>query len=404
MTFQSSPPRPYRLRKDVKSLATPTDLPIPLSYKYRPNSAAGNYQTEDLYSVPRASLAPSPYSRRPHPFSLMYNNSGSKSDLLSPSRGSSHNDYDIPRSLIDLRRVDSSSSRKSGSQQASNSIANARSDSSLTGQGTNSIIFNHKDSSLSSIPNTVDQAAYLKSEYPDYDVPSRIFKEMYPDYDIPRPHGSTSSESNLLEPTLTAVKHIPPPKDFGVLDSVMAEINDIADVHHHSATVTAQSLPSLIDENDKECHTKPKHVKENSTPAAIFSQVVQDDHQEIGASTVARRNSKESAYDRLSARIALERLRADGIIPPVAVSKSQTKVSCDKGRARSCEELVQDQVPDPRVTCQFDQVIHPPDQVTHLPTDQSHDQVPHPPPDQVMRPPDHLYDISKNFKVITLKK
>lgn len=366
LTFQSSPPRPYKLRNDIKTSLTPSPSHHSPYLGYRPNSAAGNYMVEDLYSIPRSSAAPSPsFIRRPHPFSL----TGSSNLLAAPSVGS-HNDYDIPRSLIDLRRVDSSHSSTHEKTSYSHQ-ANARSESSLTG-ATSSTSQPLKDS-LSSIPNSVNQVAYLKHEYPDYDIPKPSTKD-YPDYDIPKPHSSrvsTTSEPSLPDDDVVVKTQQSSTQYFGVLDSIMSEIDDLAAVHN----INAQSLPSLIDK-DLEEEVKPRHVKENSTPAAIFSQVVP---------LSADENKKEPIYDRLSAKIALEKLKADGIIDATTMAENE-KIATDE-----IDDKIVDKTED---QMESNEVVN--DIGGHKEVMESAEEKRK---EVIARPPDHLYDISKNFKV-----
>lgn len=212
-----------------------------------------------------------------------------------PSRGSSHNDYDIPRSLIDLRNVNNTCTNGGSSTRPASSVTGARSESSLLtgnessfgGGGANHAPPSHQ-ASLSSIP-AVNQISCLRDEYPDYDIPRPQSKD-YPDYDIPKPH--KNDERSALS--------------FGVLDSVMAEIDD----HVAASQKTSSSLPSLIDRDT--LPPSSQHIREHSTPAMN------------GMYTGNTDSNPDPAYDHLAAKIALRQLIADGIIqaPPPEISST----------------------------------------------------------------------------------
>ena len=221
----------------------------------------------------------------------------------------SHNDYDIPRSLLDLRPV---------SSQGVSSLTAAQSENSLIDQTSASA------HSLSSIPGAVagvvNQITALKDEYPDYDIPKPHLKS-YPDYDIPKPHKKFSTKEPL-EGGDTEQRKVNSSKEeeerdreetdgpahalsFGVLDSIMAGIDD--NVAAAQQKTSSSSLPSLIDPagNETMCiKDKPiKHQREHSTPIIL----------EVGKRE-EKEKKKEPVYDHLAAKIALQQLIADGIV------------------------------------------------------------------------------------------
>lgn len=221
----------------------------------------------------------------------------------------SHNDYDIPRSLLDLRPV---------SSQGVSSLMAAQSENSLIGQTSTSA------HSLSSIPGAIggviDQINALKDEYPDYDIPKPHIKS-YPDYDIPKPHKKFSTKESFevegCDPEEEKVRKGVEERNseetdgpthalsFGVLDSIMAGIDD--NVAAAQQKTSSASLPSLIDpaSNQTTCiKDKPiKHQREHSTPIIL----------EVGKREEEDKK-REPVYDHLAAKIALQQLIADGIV------------------------------------------------------------------------------------------
>ncbi|XP_019850764.1 PREDICTED: uncharacterized protein LOC109581247 isoform X2 [Amphimedon queenslandica] len=303
-----SPSNGYRLLVKKGTPSPPLHKRSSSPY-YRPNSAAASssHHIEDLYSIPRPSPSPG-FLRRPHPFSRHHS---ARSEFLIPSRCSSasHNDYDIPRSLLDLRPV---------SSQGVSSLTAAQSENSLIGQTSTSA------HSLSSIPGAIggviDQINALKDEYPDYDIPKPHVKS-YPDYDIPKPHKKFSTkESSEVERGDSEEGKVRKEVEereseetdgpthalsFGVLDSIMAGIDD--NVAAAQQKTSSSSLPSLIDPASNEntfTKDKPiKHIREHSTPIILEA----GKREEEG-------KKKEPVYDHLAAKIALQQLIADGIV------------------------------------------------------------------------------------------
>ena len=302
----SSPPRSLKL-KPQSSNSSLSQSPTESSYSYyRPNSAAAStsYQIEDHYSIPRLSPAPSPFLfHKPHPFS------NSKCDLLPPSRASSHNDYDIPRSMTELCYTDSP-------------LVTARSESSLTGITSLSghhPLNSHQDS-LSSIPllDSKDQAMLLKDEYPDYDIPRPSIKE-YPDYDVPKslfagkksPLSDSETQSSNSGAKRKIGEGVASTGDvsFGVLDSIMAEINEqvaATQLESNPSHLTSHSLPSFS--------TPEVHLESQDAPTTLSSQ--SDTHIFVPSlqPSAPLQGAKEPLYDHLPAKVALQILAADGLV------------------------------------------------------------------------------------------
>lgn len=190
---------PYKLKQDLPS--QPNSETLAVSHP------------EDLYSIPRSLLAPSP-SNRPHPFSRTTSNSTPYPQSITSSEYQS--DYDIPHSII----LD----HHHGS-------VNSLLDSAKSPSATSGCMLQGKSSSSSSLPSSepVSQADYLRDEYPDYDVP-KVPKE-YLDYDVPKPHPRAVTPKTLHSLLKTENGEIvrnavsTPDISFGDLDSIMAEIN-----------------------------------------------------------------------------------------------------------------------------------------------------------------------------------
>lgn len=302
----SSPPRSLKL-KPQGSNSSLSQSPTESSYSYyRPNSAAAStsYQIEDHYSIPRLSPAPSPFLfHKPHPFS------NSRCDQLPPSRASSHNDYDIPRSLIDVCYTDSP-------------LVTARSESSLTGITSLSghhPLNSHQDS-LSSIPllDSKDQAMLLKDEYPDYDIPRPSVKE-YPDYDVPKSlfagkksplsDGETQSSNSGTKRKIGECVGSTGDISFGVLDRIMAEINE------QVAATQLDSNPSHLASHSLPSFTTPEvHLESQDAPTTLSSQ--SEKHISVPSlqPSAPLQGAKEPLYDRLAAKVALQMLAADGLV------------------------------------------------------------------------------------------
>ncbi len=314
----SSPLRTYKLKtKSSSPIERPSSSMLPSVYSH-------GY---DLYDVPRPSPAPSPCLRlRPRPQS-----SSAHSSLHSVQGVES--DYDIPRSMNDLCRVDSPYSTRLP----------------LSTEHVMSVNSHYTSSSSEHMC----QLAMLKDEYPDYDFPRSISIENDdPDYDVPRSVRSlctadTKSEGNI---------------SFGALDKMIAEIDsEIAGtignegIEQESVTDTKTVLePDSVDDRSVETENEPIEVKNKTAKVEniLVEQQEIKNAQESNSdeivpsdnNTVAKQNTidesilanrvlrpllhqpssfpqitstvtQESTYDRLSARQALEQLKKDGIVP-----------------------------------------------------------------------------------------
>ena len=182
------------------------------SSTHQPNSGP---HPEDLYSIPRSVLAPSP-NIRPHPFSRTTSNSTPYAQSTASS--DCQLDYDIPRSLLN-RHHGSANSLIDTTKSAATNLGLLQHQSKNTNTSSSSSV-------LSSEP--LSQADYLRDEYPDYDVP-KLPKD-YLDYDVPKPYHiknlksqSSTKNGNGIDSTRNAVST--PDISFGDLDSIMAEIN-----------------------------------------------------------------------------------------------------------------------------------------------------------------------------------
>lgn len=240
--------------------------------------------------------------------------------MLPPSRASSHNDYDIPRSLTDLCYTDSP-------------LVTARSESSLTGitslSGHHPL--NSHQASLSSIPllDSKDQAMLLKDEYPDYDVPRPSVKE-YPDYDVPKSlfAGKKSPLSDSeTQPSNSGMKRnigegVGSTGDisFGVLDRIMAEINEqvaATQLDSNPSHLASHSLPSFT--------TQEIHLESPTTLSSRSDNHISVPYLQPSASL---QGAKEPIYDHLPIKVALQVITADEL---VVIEDSSSK-SEDKGQ------------------------------------------------------------------------
>lgn len=328
--YRRSPSLPSPQLHKLKShspIPTKKLSPLPSSL-YRPNSANIS-RPEDLYSVPRPSPAPSPsLYHKPHPFSISaYSSLHSVNDIttngsvISSVTTNSHNDYDIPRSLTDLCRIDSP-------------FLGNRSDKSVNGQ-TGYVIRSRRGSSSSE---PMSQINMLKDEYPDYDFPK---PNEYPDYDVPKPHRSLVA-MEMIDSGGKDDDNV----SFGALDNIMAEINlqveqthllekqkqkENKSVEENQQHQLQQHLCSPTDILKQETDTE-KHILLSSEDSGFSSHQGKPSqtgssnievhplhcltHQPLSYSGNHEREvvTKESGYDRLSAQVALQKLKEDGIV------------------------------------------------------------------------------------------
>ena len=326
----SSPLRKYKLKT---KWSPPIERP---SSSMLPSLNSSGY---DIYDVPRPSPIPSPYlCTRPRPKS-----SSAHSSLHSIIIGQGvENNYDVPRSMNDLCRVDSPYSTR---LPLSTERDLCRGDSPYLTRlpmSTEHGIDSHYTSSSS---DQMCQLTMLKDEYPDYDFPRSISIEHDdPDYDVPRSVRSlctagTKSEGNI---------------SFGALDKMIADIDsEIAGAIGNRDTEQELVLDTKTNEKvfepDK-VKDEPENIKDASLEEEqeIVSQNVQDKTDKtvsppsasntlnqqttFDESLLANRvlrpllhqpssfpqitpPTQESTYDRLSARQALEQLKKDGIVP-----------------------------------------------------------------------------------------
>ncbi len=311
----------------------------------------------DIYDVPRPSPVPSPYLyKRPY-----QSNSGSAySSRHSVSNIGEENDYDIPRSLTDLRRVDSPYLMRTGTR-SNEHMAYSR---------------------ASSCSEHTSQAALLKDEYPDYDIPRPSDSIDDPDYDVPRSVKSMGTVDSKSEGNIS----------FGALDKIMADIDmqvagtvvqdgereegksvatnvDNGSPHQSNKqpNIVGDSTEDLIEQAEENMHSDEKPIIRSSTADEedISSQTQLDKDiitsveavakertisppNMINESTLAKRilrplahqplslpqipmqiqnqSLQESAYDRLAARQALEQLKKDGIVPMDAHERKKQPV------------------------------------------------------------------------------
>ena len=238
-----------------------------------------------------------------------------------------NNDYDIPRSLIDLYSRSSSpfSTIRSAARQTSYSI-------------------NSRRSSCSSM----SQIAMLKEEYPDYDFPRPCND---PDYDIPKSyHTFTSSIYTSDSRSEDNLSFGPPDKMIANID---ADANELQSPSH-------EEKPTKVKEGEEEeCESRkvsllPKGEKDDTTEESSLIEEVNQQISSLNNSNTpvgtltnfdepvfGRRvlrplahqpasfpqlkttedSGNGSTYDRLSARVALQKLKEDGIVPQDAVEK-----------------------------------------------------------------------------------
>ena len=229
--------------------------------------------------------------------------------MLPPSRASSHNDYDIPRSLTDLCYTDSP-------------LVTARSESSLTGitslSGHHPL--NSHQASLSSIPllDSKDQTMLLKDEYPDYDVPRPSVKE-YPDYDVPKSlfagkksplsDDETQSSNSGMKKKIGEGVASTGDISFGVLDRIMAEINEqvaATELDSNPSHLASRSLPSFT--------TQEIHLESQDAPTTLSSQ--SDNHISVPylQQSASLQGAKEPIYDHLPTKVALQMIAADELV------------------------------------------------------------------------------------------
>ena len=315
----SSPSRTYKLKT---KWSPPIERP---ASSFLPHHLSSGHPY-DLYDVPRPSPVPSPSMfKRPNQSS-----NSAYSSLHSVSNTASENEYDIPRSLTDLRRVDSPYSVR------------VHSTEHMTG-----------GSRTSSSSEHINQLAMLKDEYPDYDFPRPSGSIDDPDYDVPRSVKSFGTVDSRSEGNIS----------FGALDKMMADIDSQVAGTIESNTDNDQDQEPVIVNNgtSQEIDTKSEKIEDatehQAEPQNVINQESAPDKQAgfvtnvvpppkpatqekitqqdtIDESILANRIlrpllrqpasfpqispdqlPREAAYDRLSARLALEQLKKDGIVP-----------------------------------------------------------------------------------------
>ena len=202
-------------------------------------------------------------------------------------------------------------------------MTEAQSESSLIGRTSTSV------HSLSSIPgggeNALSQINTLRDEYPDYDIP-KPHSKYNPDYDIPKPlkkysveergerSGTGDASNGVNSETCTTSNAMSTDCSFGILDSIMAGIDDTVAAVQQKTTNSA-SLPSLIESSVEAKCDGPKHYREHSTPIIL----------EGGKGEGEKK--AEPVYDHLAAKIALQQLIADGIIKVEKEGGGDTKLT-----------------------------------------------------------------------------
>lgn len=214
----------------------------------------------------------------------------------------------------------------------------------------------------------IDQLTMLKDAYPDYDIPKPIEN---PDYDVPRSlrsQGTRSTSDSKSEGNLS----------FGDLDKMMADIDTDVAIAIEDRVFKGEESPkeegprigektentSLQEESkQKDEGRSPSEneevdgvvVPESSNqidPIRRSSDVVGDDgghesrsalrqlhHQPASYPQVVPPPPPLSNYDRLSARLALEQLKRDGIVPQDVVEKSKAAVD-ENGMVQQQKENV----------------------------------------------------------------
>lgn len=304
----------------VKTKWSPTFERPSSSFLPRVTLTGGSPHPYDIYDVPRPSPIPSPFNVK----RITQSSTSACSSLHSVALTEST--YDVPRSLIDLRQVDS--------PYPIQSVASSTKPSTYR---SNSGIFHSSE--------RLDQITMLKDAYPDYDIPKpSTIETENPDYDVPRSLRSVGTSDSKSEGNLS----------FGDLDKMMAEIdtevatviedqvfkgeesqgegsqkdNEVTkDIHIEevdggitngisSSEQTIQQLPSeIIPTSSYQINRRSSDVEHHDDDSDSSKRALRQLHHQPASFPQAPPPLHHSNYDKLPSRRPLEQLKLDGIVP-----------------------------------------------------------------------------------------